>query len=241
MAAIIHMVRPTRAVTFAEYVSLNGVLFLENQLTSTVERVNAIWDTYPEKLKSLTQKRRWTGVRTRLELNSDGSTPILKREWQSYLNHVDNKRELFSCISKRLARDGADKQLNIDMKTLSPATRQRLTHVHVYFCTWPMQHIRVAKKAFVRTVDSDIVVLALSLFENVRLAELWIGFGSGKSYRDIPVHIPHQQLGQAKSIALPLFNSLTGCDTALHILSFGKKSSRNAWQNTPDRDIDCSY
>ena len=41
MAAIIHMVRPTRV----EYVSLglNVVYFLENQLTSTVERVNAIW------------------------------------------------------------------------------------------------------------------------------------------------------------------------------------------------------
>ena len=44
MAAIIHMVRPTRA----EYVSLglNVVYFLENQLTSTVERVNAIWEIH---------------------------------------------------------------------------------------------------------------------------------------------------------------------------------------------------
>ena len=31
-----------------EYVSLNVVLFQENQPTSTVERVDAIWDTYPE-------------------------------------------------------------------------------------------------------------------------------------------------------------------------------------------------
>ena len=52
MAAIIHMVRPTRAVTFAEYVSLNVVPFLENQLTSTVKHVDAIWDTYPEKISN---------------------------------------------------------------------------------------------------------------------------------------------------------------------------------------------
>ena len=51
-----------------------------------------------------------------------------------------------------------------------------------------MQHIRVTK-TFLRAVDGDIVVLALSLFENVMLAELWIGFGSGKNYRDITVHI----------------------------------------------------
>ena len=52
MASIIHMVRPTRAVTFAEYVSLNVVPFLENQLTSTVKHVDAIWDTYPEKISN---------------------------------------------------------------------------------------------------------------------------------------------------------------------------------------------
>ena len=52
MADIIDMVRLARAVT--EYVSLNVVPFLENQLTSTsclstVGRVDAIWDTYHEK------------------------------------------------------------------------------------------------------------------------------------------------------------------------------------------------
>ena len=58
MATITHMVRPTRAVMFADYVSLNVVPFLEKQLTSTLERIDAIWDTDPEKLKSLTQNRR---------------------------------------------------------------------------------------------------------------------------------------------------------------------------------------
>ena len=70
---------------------------------------------------------------------------------------------------------------------------------------------------------------------------LWIGSVGGKSYRDIPVHIPHQQLGPSKSLALPSFHSLTGCDTASHILGCGKKSGWNAWKNTPDRDIDCSF
>ena len=41
MAAIIHMVRPTRAENVS--LGLNVVYFLENQLTSTVELVNAIW------------------------------------------------------------------------------------------------------------------------------------------------------------------------------------------------------
>ena len=50
-------------------------------------------------------------------------------------------------------------------------------------------------KAFLRTVDSDIVVLAIAFYEQLGLSELWIGFGSVKSYRDIPVHSIHAQLG----------------------------------------------
>ena len=67
-------------------------------------------------------------------------------------------------------------------------------------------------KAFVRTVDSDVVVPAIAFYEQVGLSEFWIGFGNGKSYRDILVHSIHTQLGPLKSLALPLFHALTGCD-----------------------------
>ena len=37
-------------------------------------------------------------------------------------------------------------------------------------------------------VESDIVVLALRIFDILGLSEMWVGFGTGKKYRDIPVH-----------------------------------------------------
>ena len=37
-------------------------------------------------------------------------------------------------------------------------------------------------KAYLRTVDSDMVVLAINLFHALGLSELWIGFRSGKTY-----------------------------------------------------------
>ena len=126
--------------------------------------------------------------------------------------------------------------LNKDMKTLEPCNYTD-ADTHVYFCTSPMQHIRVTKKL----LYEQLTVTLLSLFEKVRLAELWIGFGSGKIYRDIFVQTPHQQIGPSKSLALPLFHSLTGCGTASHSLSCGMKSGWNAWQNTPDINIDCPY
>ena len=85
MAAIIHMVPPTRALTFNEYVPLHIVPFLKAQMTTTVQRIDAVWDTYPEQnLKSQTQQRRGSGARTRLEPDGDGSMPIPKRDWHSY-------------------------------------------------------------------------------------------------------------------------------------------------------------
>ena len=43
-------------------------------------------------------------------------------------------------------------------------------------------------KAYLRTVNCDVVVLAINLFGNMGLGELWIGFGVGKTYKDIPIH-----------------------------------------------------
>ncbi len=78
-------------------------------------------------------------------------------------------------------------------------------------------------KAYVHTVDSDIVVvLALRFFDTLGLSELWVGF---KKYRDIPVHSLHAGLGPSKYIALTLFHSLTGWDTTSQFLGCGKKTA----------------
>ena len=89
MATIIHMVPPTRALTFKEYVPMHIMPFLKAQLTTTVQRIDAVWDTYPEQnLKSQPQQLRGSGTRTRLEPDGEGSTPILKRDWQSYMKKI---------------------------------------------------------------------------------------------------------------------------------------------------------
>ena len=59
MAAVDHIVRPTSAKTFADYATQHIVPFLEYQIIPTIERINALWDNYPEdNLKSLTHQRR---------------------------------------------------------------------------------------------------------------------------------------------------------------------------------------
>ena len=104
MAAVVHMVRPTTAKTFSEYVLLHIVPFLEAQLKNATQLIDAIWDTYPEEnnIKALTQKRRGHGSRIRI---GNGSTKIPKHEWNSgFLKNEENKRELFSFISTHIGR-----------------------------------------------------------------------------------------------------------------------------------------
>ena len=73
MAAVVHMVKPTRAMTFEDYTPLHLLPFLQAQFSEHVSRVDAVWDTYPEKnLKSQAQLKRGEGTKTRVA----GTTPI---------------------------------------------------------------------------------------------------------------------------------------------------------------------
>ena len=109
----------------------------------------------------------------------------------------------------------------------------RLRRTPGYSCIWLMQQCMVTVR-HVHTVDSDIVVLAFRCFDTLGLSELWVGFDTGKTYRDIPVHSLHAGIGPSKSIALTLFHSLTGCETTSQFLGCGKKTAWAVWNSFPD-------
>jgi hypothetical protein len=74
----------------------------------------------------------------------------------------------------------------------------------------------------IRTVDTDIVVLAIAFISRMNLQELWIHFGVGKTVRLIPVH----ELAVALvCLALPVFHAITGCDTVSCFHGKGKKTA----------------
>ena len=59
--------------------------------------------------------------------------------------------------------------------------------------------------------------------------EVWQSFGTGKSFQYLAVHKRASCLGAEKSSALPLFHSITGCDTSSAFVGHGKKSAWVAW------------
>src|SRR6218665_53616 len=87
--------------------------------------------------------------------------------------------------------------------------------------------------AQIRTVDTDVVVLAVSFFSRLNILELWIHFGVGKSAQLIAVHDLSKALGADKCSALPVFHCLTGCDTTSSFCGKGKTSAWEAWTSYP--------
>ena len=108
-----------------------------------------------------------------------------------------------------------------DLSSLEPCTQEEAD-------TRMMFHLNHAANQghrieFVRTVDTDVVVLATYIFPKMKLEELWVGLGTGKHYRDVPVHEVSGSLGPDKCSTLLLFYAITGSDQSSAIKNNGKK------------------
>ena len=85
------------------------------------------------------------------------------------------------------------------------------------------------RKIDIRTVDTDVVVLAVWVVQECHglIDELWLAFGTRKKFRYIAAHELYVSLGPEKSKSLPVFHAITGCDTVSAFAGRGKKA---AWQ-----------
>ena len=68
-------------------------------------------------------------------------------------------------------------------------------------------------KITIRTVDTDVAVLAISLAATLGPEyDLWLAFGTGKHFRYLAAHRIAAKLGIERAQALPMFHTLlTGC------------------------------
>jgi len=61
----------------------------------------------------------------------------------------------------------------------------------------------------IRSNDTDVVVLAISVANSLTADELWITYNTRKNLHNIPAHSIVASLGQEKSSALPMFHAIT--------------------------------
>ena len=91
------------------------------------------------------------------------------------------------------------------------------------------------KKIVVRTVDTDVLVILVGQFHQIKerhpSIELWLAFGVGKDYTMHSTNEICSKFERDVCQALPVFQTFTGCDTTP---SFHGKGKKTAWKAYPD-------
>ncbi len=230
-AAIVNMLRPGVANTFNDYATDIFLPYISSHLQHT-SRVDVVWDEYiSDSLKAGVRSKRGKGVRRRVEPSS-----TIPGNWQEFLRIDDKNTELFAYLATRLAAMDTDKQVistyhndvlctqTRDLSGLAPCTHEEadtriLLHVEdAAMCG----HTKIA----IRTVDTDVLVLAVTSAQRLDIPELWVAFGTGKNFRFLPAHDIARELGPERCVALSMFHAFTVCDT---VSCFGGRGKRTAW------------
>ena len=242
-AAIIQMLKPGAAKTFEEYARQVFLPYISGQLRH-VTRLDLVWDSYVvDSLKATAREKRGKGVRRRVV----GSAPI-PGNWRNFLRVDLNKQELFSFLSKALIQsfDEDNKELVVtdgelvlcvppqqDIHSLAPCSHEEADSRMLLHVAHAAQYGH--NRILIRTVDTDVVVLAVMVAQTLPAEdEVWLAFGTGKSFRYLAAHRIAAYLGPEKSRALPMFHALTGCDTVSAFIGNGKKTAWAAWNSLPE-------
>ncbi|KAL8620123.1 hypothetical protein ACOMHN_052065 [Nucella lapillus] len=190
-AAIIQMLKPAASKTFEEYAQQIIIPYMSTKL-QTVSRLDLVWDTYlADSLKGSTRAKRGQGVRRRVV-----AAAAIPGNWQNFLRVDSNKTELFRFLSAALMEwfDQEDKQLVItdgeavlskpllpDLTSLAPCNHEESDSRMLLHASHAAQHGH--HTILIRTVDTDVVVLAVSLAQELQPEDkLWLAFGTGQSF-----------------------------------------------------------
>ena len=153
----------------------------------------------------------------------------------------ENKEELFLYLAEQLTTIGTDHGEVVSTKHESVVfNNDRTDAADLSPCTYEEADTRLLlhaadaarrgyTKVMVRTVDTDVVVIAVAKFQYLSLSELWIEFGVGKHLKYLPAHDISCSIGEEKSQALLAFHAFTGCDQTSSFAHYGKKTAWEAW------------
>lgn len=237
-AALVHFLEPKTVCTFGEYAEQIFLPYIDRQ---HAQRVDIVWDRYfPESLKESAREKRGKGDRRRVL-----KTSKIPKSWNKFLLNQDNKTELFGFLTTYIRDNFQTKEVYATCGESVICTRENADCTNIQPCNHEEADSRIfihardaarkgCKRLLIRTVDTDVVVLAIANFVKLEIDELWVEYGLGKHLRYIPAHIIAANLGVHKSQAIAGFHSFTGCDTVSCFAGKGKKSAWDVWRVFPD-------
>lgn len=98
----------------------------------------------------------------------------------------------------------------IDKKGLAPCHHEEAdTHTFGH-----AKHASVSgmKKILIRTVDTDVVILAIAFLHKLEVEELWVAFDVDKHLRYLPIHKISSSLTIQQCKGISFFHAITRCD-----------------------------
>jgi hypothetical protein len=242
-AVIVNMLKPSGCVTFEDYAEKVFVPYIQSQLVS-VQRLDLVFDQYIEgSLKASARAKRGQGMRRRV--NAESRVP---KQWHNFLREDENKAELFHYLAEYVIADVEKTAVDEGKQVISTKGVQVLNVLpdanihelapcsHEEADTRILLHVEHAgrhglKRVMIRTMDTDVLVLAIGKYSKLSLEELWVSFGTGKGLKYFPVHTIATRLGDDRARALPGFHAFTGCDQTSSFAGKGKKTAWDTWLN----------
>ena len=240
-AAVVQMLNPGTAKTFQEYADTVFLPYVSNHL-ATAQRVDIVWDVYiKDSLKDATRQKRGKGIQRRVS-----PTTLLPQNWKDFLCVDENKTALFKFLAQQVTGLSTDNgkviyateginvlttMTNADLASLAPCSHEEAdTRLFIHAGDAARKGHR---KLCIRTVDTDVAVLVIAMFNQIDLDELWLAFGTKAHFRYIPIHDVNE-INPVVCKSLLFFHAFTGCDTVSAFGGRGKKTAWNTWKVFPD-------
>ena len=186
-SVLANQLKPGKNQSFSNYGQEVFLPFIRRyQQRSNTSRVDVVFDTYPLiSLKNTTREKRGCGIRRKVAHSS-----IAPTNWNTFLRSSENKTELFRFLSHEICKNSCGKMICAFDNTVSCKAEQEDTSLlcptnHEEGDTSVFLHVKDMankdiRRVMIRTVDTDVLVLAISLFNDFGVTQLWIDFGSGK-------------------------------------------------------------
>ena len=242
-AAIVHMVAPKKSKTFVEYAENEFAAYLKSFFKEdNIKRIDLIFDVYKENsIKEGARQKRGQGMRLKV-----ADSTLIPKSWKNFLKDSANKEELFKFLAKSAVRCiSTDRVIVVTFmdqvltngsavlkSQLSPCNHEEADTrllLHASNCA-----LHDHNKVLIKTVDTDVVIIALSQFSYLNIEELWIELGSGKDMKWYPIHEIASVVGQDICSGVLFWYAMSGCDTVSAFAGRGKVVAWKTWQFFPE-------
>ena len=219
-AVLVQMLNPGTARTFQEYGERVFAAYIRGQLEKSC-CIDLVWDVcLAEIMKASTRQKRGTGTRKRV-----APYTVMPTNWKDFLRVDANKTKLFAFLSreavhfpvaeakKLYATDGIGvlcSPIDSDLARLASCSYEEANARLLLLVTDDVQ--KGYKKVTIRTVDTDVVILAIASFSNIAPEELWFAFGDDSCFRYIAIHEMVSAMKPTHCLTIPVFHAFTECD-----------------------------